>query len=688
MAGFERNIAIVIGINRYGNGIPPLQSAVPDAEAIAQILQDEHHYDVQLCLDEAATLEGLTVLFQQLQPQLDDRLLFYFAGHGIAIMGDEGPEGYLIPQDARLGEVSTYFRMTEVEAALTPLSCRHCLIILDCCFAGAFRWSSTRKLEVIPEVIHKERYDRFIDSFAWQVITSASHDQYALDTLDLKNDRGTDRTRTQHSPFAAALMDALSGDADIYPPGKSEQPPGDGVITATELYLYLRDTVEVPTDAHTLRQTPGLWCLKKHDRGEYIFLTPGHILNLPAAPSLEPTEKDNPYRGLKSYEKEHGALFFGRTSLIEELCNFLCDRPFTVVLGASGSGKSSLVKAGLIPHLEGFESQKLQSSQKLKRKGQLHQHQQWEILAIVRPTEAPLTALQEALQESRLLIANKLQTAPTDSQTLISVIQNWSQHYSDKKLLLVIDQAEELITQCRDEEEREQFLHLLTDMLRECSSHLHIVLTLRSDFEPQLCEYSGLKSQWISSRFVIPTMTREELRDVIEGPASAKVVHFETHEQRGSLVDQLIKEVEAMPGTLPLLSFALSELYFKLVRRFRQAQIDDGMPDRAITWQDYDELGGVPRSLTGRADQEYDALIQKDLAYAQTTRNVMLRMVNIDGGSATKRKVPFSELKYPDPENDRVNRVVEQFVQARLLVRDNDKDIPYVEPAHDALIQG
>lgn len=690
MTGFKQNLAIVIGINHYGNGISSLHTAITDATAIAQILQDEHDYKVESYLNEAATLANLTGLLKQLHLDRDDRLLFYFAGHGIALNGDEGPQGYLIPQDARLGDVSTYLPMTQVEAALSQLPCRHCLVILDCCFAGAFRWSSTRKLVPITEVIHKERYDRFIQDSAWQVITSASHDQYALDALELKNDRGIDPTRIQHSPFAVALMDALSGSADIYPPSKHGQPAGDGVITATELYLYVREIVEPATDARNLRQTPGLWCLKKHDKGEFIFLTPGHVLNLPPAPSLNETEENNPYRGLKSYEKEHSALFFGRTALIENLCDFVCSHPFTVVLGASGSGKSSLVKAGLVPHLEGFKVQRQQPDRKLKREVQPHQHkhQQWRILATIRPGEVPLAALKDALQEGKLFTADKSQESILEAQVLTSAIQDWSQHHPDTKLLLLIDQAEELITQCRNEQEREQFLQLITYLWKECSDCIHIVLTLRSDFEPQFSEHPALKSEWISSRFVVPAMTREELRDAIEEPASTKVVYFETDEQRGNLVDQLINEVAAMPGALPLLSFALSELYFKLAHRFLQSVTTGDISDRLITWQDYDELGGVTRSVTEKADHEYEVLVQKDAVYAQTIRNVMLRMVNIDGGSATKRKVPRLELQYPEQENDRVNQVTEQFTQARLLVPGNDRGIPYIEPAHDALIHG
>lgn len=285
---FKQNIAVIIGINNYKNGIPPLGTAKQDAEAIADILKRDYHYSVHSIIDNQGTKQQLETLLNIDLPNLihtpSSRLIFYFAGHGIALNGDEGPQGYLIPQDGKLGEVSTYLPMQTVETALSKLSCRHCFVILDCCFAGAFRWSSTRRFIHIPKTIHKERYDRFIQDAAWQVITSAGYDQTALDNLDLKNDRGTAKNQANHSPFAKALMDALQGKADIYPPAQNGKPAGDGIITATELYLYLRDSVEIPTDAIKQRQTPQIWSLNKHDKGEFIFLIPGHPLNLPSAP--------------------------------------------------------------------------------------------------------------------------------------------------------------------------------------------------------------------------------------------------------------------------------------------------------------------------------------------------------------------------------------------------------------------
>ncbi len=89
--------------------------------------------------------------------------MFYFAGHGIALDGEDGPKGYLIPQDARLGDISSYLSMSEIHDRLHQLCCRHFLGILDCCFAGTFRWSSSRNITLVePGTLHQERFDRFI----------------------------------------------------------------------------------------------------------------------------------------------------------------------------------------------------------------------------------------------------------------------------------------------------------------------------------------------------------------------------------------------------------------------------------------------------------------------------------------------------------------------------------------------
>ncbi|EFO80031.1 Peptidase C14, caspase catalytic subunit p20 [Oscillochloris trichoides DG-6] len=658
---FRRNIAIIIGIEDYSSGIDRLQTPVNDAQHLATILETQHHYAPTL-LTKGVTKERLTALFCAELPQTisaNDRLLVYFAGHGIAIEAQDGPEGYLLPQDARLLSPTTYLAMTDLYCWLANLPCRHILLILDCCFAGAMRWSSTRHVRLGASVLYRERFERFTKEPAYQILTSSAHDQYALDSIrGISSDlRGMQRVDGRHhSPFALALFAALRGAADIMPPGK-----GDGVITATELYLYLRDTVEQEAAKHkNHQQTPGLWSAPRsvqgkyqhYDRGEYVFLVPGHAeLNLPAALPLR--MEQNPYLGLHTYTEESAKLFFGRSELITQLYNYVIDHPLTVVLGPSGIGKSSLVLAGLIPKL-----------QKAK---------DYHILPPLRPANAadhPFTYLLQFLTE-------RLGSPTAAATTPVEIVTHWFQSHPEQQLVLVIDQLEELITVCRNEHETEAFLTLLDQILSSHPKLFHLVCTLRSDFEPAF-DRRWSSRWWSDGRFIVPPMQADDLRQVIEEPAIVRVLHFEPPE----LVDELIREVIDSPGALPLLSFTLSELYRLYVRSQRE--------DRALTQTDYEQLGRVYGALRQRADEEYQRM--PDRAHQQTMIRIMLRMVSIEGGELSRRRVRKTELEYPSSEeNARVEEVLKRLTDARLLVSGSTeiagKRIAYVEPAHDTLVR-
>lgn len=703
MTEFKRNLAVVIGIDHYQNGIQPLRTAAADAQKIADILRSQHQYQLihldcaskSPILNETATLQNLRQLFaevlpNQVRPSQHDRLLIYFAGHGITRhISEKGPQGFLIPQDADVKNPDSLLPMQELYENLNRLECRHLLLILDCCFAGMFRWANTRKVIAIPETIHWEHYHRFIKYPAWQVITSAAHNQTALDYVD---NRGEGQSEN-HSPFAKALFSGLQdGKADLI---------RDGVITTPELYLYLREYVEKLSNE---QQTPGYWPLGKHDRGEYIFqLVPEDQLQLKPAPKLE--KDNNPYRGLESFEERHARFFFGRNEVIEALASHISksDQQFTVVDGISGSGKSSLVKAGLLPYLKQQQSGA------------------WKFLKVLSPGSDPYFSLAGVLQLSHAnpaeikKNAQHLENTPSALQQFITRL---SQQYPHRRFLLIIDQFEELITlepvrQISTAENRlgllgwlkrkkgrslspakksnhgalsdeqyvsrwQSFVETLETTLKACPQ-LHILVTLRSDFSSRFQD-SALSERWAGSRFVVRPMRSDELREVVVGPANEMALYFEP----SSLVDRLVDEVAQTPGALPLLSFTLSELYLKLY----DAWHTKGKENRALSIDaDFDKRGGVAGLLALRANEEYAKLPNE--AHRQTMQRVMLRMVELESIEATKRRVPKSELVYTEEaENKRVNTVLSRLDQARLTVGGDDAGVAYVELVHDFLVRG
>ncbi len=638
---FAHSYAVVIGIDHYRGSIPALRTAVNDARRLGELLATDHGYDVTAVLDADATHANITSLLKTTLPAkvgADDRVLFYFAGHGVARDGDDGPAGYLLPVDAQRGDEMTYLDMPLVHDALLALPCRHMLIVLDSCFSGAFRWSGTRSFEDDVSVVHQEKYDRYVHDAAWQVITSAAQDQRAIDQLS-SGALGSRDGDGAHSPFALALFDGLAGAGDIVPRG------GDGLVTANELFVFLDQTLASAAIAAGKSQTPGFWSLRKQDKGQFVFFVPGKDLSLPPAPPL--TFDNNPWRGLTSYDAADVALFFGRDDEITALRAVIDMRALTVVLGASGTGKSSLVKAGVVP--------------KLAADG-------WIVLPIMRPGSAPLLGLAQAFSTPERP-STAISAAAITARVASLIAAN-----AGRKVLLVIDQFEELITLVRHAEERDTVLALLAALCTEYADMLRVVVTLRTDFEPNF-DRAAFGDRWRDGRYVVPTMTREDLSAVIEKPAALRVLYFDP----SSLVDTLLDEVAATPGALPLLSFALSEMYIAYVKR--------QSADRAIARADYDALGGVVGALRARAESEYAAL---DDASKGTLRRVMLRMVTADGGGLARQRVTDTELQFADVgERSRAAAVVQRLTAARLLVEGKDPDgEAFVEPAHDALVRG
>ncbi len=616
---FETSHAFIVGIDDYDN-VSPLRTAVNDAEVLAKKLEKDHGYLVHGPYLNSTKAE-LVRLFTKIIPEkvkAGDRVFFYFGGHGIALDSEIDPNGYFVPADADPQEIDSLVCMDVLHDVLTQLPCKHGLLILDCCFAGSFQWSTGfRDIFDLPSVIYEERFYQYARDEAWQVITSSASDQKAADILANRTLGLREEGMELHSPFAQALFDAIDGEGDTIPKNG-----GDGVITASELYSYLRDRVEDETTDHAKRQSPSLFSLERHDKGQYIFLAPNHRLNLP------PILKRNPFMGLNSFNEEDASFFYGRDRVIEALNKIATENQLVVVSGASGTGKSSVIKAGLIPSLR---------------------EEGWKILPIVRPGIEPLESLEAAIPHIENLILTK-----------------------EQKSVLFIDQYEELITQCLYVEEKEAFEQQLLDWM-ELYPNLKIILSVRSDFEPQF-EEGLLHENWQKGHYLVPAFSQKELREVIVKPTIQEVLFFEPD----TLVDTLVDAVNQAPGALPLLSFTLSELY--------HSYVSSGRTNRSLTQSDYENLGGVIGALRKKANSIYEKL---DEAQQKSMRKLMLRLVSLKGGEVASQRVLAKELEFSDEaETARIRLVADSMVRARLLSTGIDRQgQKYYEPSHDALVR-
>jgi hypothetical protein len=246
----------------------------------------------------------------------------------------------------------------------------------------------------------------------------------------------------------------------------------------------------------------------------------------------------------------------------------------------------------------------------------------------------------------------------------------WRAAHADTKLLLIIDQLEELVT--LSSRSRDEFLRQIREVQQIGAGQVHWVVTLRADYEPHFQDLCS-PTATASVRYLVPPFSREERREIIEGPAAERVLFFEPP----TLVDRLLNEVVDTPGALPLLSFLLSEMYRVSIRRPR---------DRTLSEADYQSLGGVSGALSKRADGVYESYSEP--AEQEAFRYLMLRLVA--PGEIARQRVLESELQFSDEaETKRVIAIRDRLIDERLLVSDRDpQGRTFYEPAHDKLVLG
>ncbi len=367
----------------------------------------------------------------------------------------------------------------------------------------------------------------------------------------------------------------------------------------------------------------------------------------------------NPYKGLRTFQEADAANFFGRDALTKQLIARLEEQHeyahFLAVVGPSGSGKSSVVKAGLMPVL---------------RQGGIAGSDSWfyvEMVPGVRPFEELAAALVSVATSEPPRLAERLRE---DNQSLAGVLTEILPDDKKTELFLFIDQFEEVFTLVSDEAESTAFLELLYHAITNPNGRLRIVITLRADFydRPLL---RPIVSDLMSKRteVVIPLL-REELQQAITLPARRVGVTLELQ-----LVQAVIDEVIDQPATLPLLQYLMSEMFER-----RKANV--------LTYDSYQEMGGVRGALARRADELYE---QADDEQQLAIRQLMLRLITLgEGTEDTRRRVSLSELNTLFAEKQLVMRAaIDKLGKSRLITFDRDPvtRTPTVEVTHEAIIR-
>ncbi|MGI9606531.1 MAG: BTAD domain-containing putative transcriptional regulator [Acidimicrobiales bacterium] len=453
--------------------------------------------------------------------------------------------------------------------------------------------------------------------------------------------------------------------------------PG-GIVTDLESHVRQNPLREQPVGQlmialyRTGRQADALRAFERHRRivGEELGIQPSpHLAQLEEQillhdDRLRPVDdrgagvgftddQANPYVGLRAFAESDQAGFHGRDRLVAGVLRRLSSAdPLVALVGPSGSGKSSIVQAGVIPQI---------------RKGALGAPEDWLVARMV-PGAHPFAELEAALLRSRLDAPDSLadQLDAGDQSILRACLRVL--HEDTARLLLVIDQFEELFTLTDDVDERRRFLDALLLAIDDPHGRIKVLLTLRADMYSRPLAHARFGGRLGDAVLNVTPLDASELEEAALRPAAFAGVRIETR-----VLGRLIADVVDQPGALPMFQYALTELYER-----READL---MVERA-----YDEMGGVRGAITNRAEQLYLDIGPEEQAAA---RQLFLRLVSVtDGDAWHRRRVKAAEIISLDVDIVALQAVLDTFGAHRLLLFDQDRahGSPTVEVGHEALL--
>lgn len=372
---------------------------------------------------------------------------------------------------------------------------------------------------------------------------------------------------------------------------------------------------------------------------------------------MVPSDAENPYKGLRAFQAADAQDFFGRDKITRKILTRLQEKDpyqrFLAIVGPSGSGKSSLVKAGVIPSIW---------------RGELPDSDKWFVIDML-PGDRPLDELEVALKK---VAADKTsdirEQLERDTNGLLR-IASLILPDDGAELLIVIDQFEEVFTLLENEDERQHFLNLIYAAVTAKRSRVRILVTLRADFFDRPLRYPQFGELMRERVETVLPLTAEELEQAIVNPVKRYGLKFEE-----GLVSAIIGDINYQPGALPLLQYALSELF-------------ERRAGNQLTHAAYQEIGGAVGALAKRADEIFHEFQPEQQTLAH---QMFMRLVTLgEGTEDTRRRTKRPELLNLTDNPELMDEVIDTYANYRLLALDHDPATrePTVEVAHEAILR-
>ncbi|MDJ0580997.1 caspase family protein [Crocosphaera sp.] len=629
--------ALIVGINNYDyKGLKYLPSPAEDAEAIASILENDGQFNIIRRLPEAIKnidsttkspyisqkgevslkqlKDSLVKLFKPESKQIPDTALFYFSGHGIRKTSGI-TEGFLCTSDVHPDMEFNGLSLKWLRELLQESPIKQQIIWLDCCHSGEFINFS----EANPQEVGKGRDRCFI----------AASREFEEALIDINS---------KYSVLTKLILEGL--ESDQY---------NEKSVTTFSLSNYISEQIK---QIKGNLQHPIFTNL-----GEPITLTYGQKI---AAETPKTTETSDicPYKGLRYFELEDHHWFFGRENLTKTLLGKISQKNFLAVLGASGSGKSSVIRAGVLYQLK--QGLMLQGSA------------DWEIKIMVPGNQPMFTIAQQFLEPdlSRIERSQQLETAESLLEKGSDGLKRLIETTDAPKVLLIIDQFEEIFAPDTDKAERERFIDCLLGAVDKCNGKLKVMIAMRADFFGKCVEetYSGLSQQIEENLISVTPMTEKELLRAITKPAKQVNLPIEP-----LLLKEILKDIENSPGSLPLLQDALRELW-------KQRE------NQGLTLANYIKIDRVAGSLNKRATDVYQSLTD---AQQLTAKHIFLNLTQLgEETEDTRRRVLKADLVTENHDQASIDAMVQLLADEKLIVTDRTQQgDEVIDVAHEALIR-